>query len=67
MELAVGLLLGRVERRAGWLLIGFVPSFGLSILTVTKAYLDGMWGRRYTWVKTARSGGVSNPAPGAAA
>jgi hypothetical protein len=58
-ELAVGLLLGRVERRAAWRLIGFVPSFGLAIVTITAAYLDGMWGRQYTWVKTARSGGVS--------
>lgn len=58
-ELAVGLLLGRVERRAAWTLVGFVPSFGLAILTISKAYLDGMWGRQYTWVKTARTGGVT--------
>lgn len=58
-ELAVGLLLGRVERRAAWMLVGFVPSFGLAILTITAAYLDGMLGRRYSWIKTARSGGVT--------
>lgn len=62
VELAVGLLVGRVERRAAWRLIGFVPAFGLSILTISQAYLDGMWGRQYTWVKTARSGGISTAA-----
>jgi 1,2-diacylglycerol 3-beta-glucosyltransferase len=61
-ELTVGLLLGRVERRAAWMLAAFVPSFGLSILTVTMAYLDGMWGRQYSWVKTARSGSAAPPA-----
>jgi cellulose synthase/poly-beta-1,6-N-acetylglucosamine synthase-like glycosyltransferase len=58
-ELAVGLLLGRVERRAAWTLVGFVPAFGMSILTATVAYLDGMWGRAYSWSKTARSGATS--------
>jgi cellulose synthase/poly-beta-1,6-N-acetylglucosamine synthase-like glycosyltransferase len=61
-ELAVGLLLGRVERRAAWMLIGFVPAFGMSILTATAAYVDGMWGRAYSWSKTARSGATSTPA-----
>ncbi len=58
-ELAVGLLLGRVERRAAWMLVGFVPAFGMSILTATAAYLDGLCGRRYSWSKTARSGATS--------
>jgi 1,2-diacylglycerol 3-beta-glucosyltransferase len=62
-ELAVGLLLGRVERRAAWMLVGFVPSFGLAIITITAAYLDGMRGRRYSWVKTARSGTTTAPRP----
>jgi len=60
-ELAVGLLLGRVERRAAWLLIGFLPAFALTILTATKAYLEGMVDRPYAWAKTARSG-RSSPA-----
>jgi cellulose synthase/poly-beta-1,6-N-acetylglucosamine synthase-like glycosyltransferase len=55
-ELSVGLLLGRVERRAAWRLVGFLPAFALTILVTTRAYLDGMWGRRYRWAKTARSG-----------
>ncbi|MBI1758899.1 MAG: glycosyltransferase family 2 protein [Actinobacteria bacterium] len=55
-ELSVGLVLGRVERRAAWRLVGFLPAFALTILVSTKAYLDGMWGRPYRWVKTARAG-----------
>jgi 1,2-diacylglycerol 3-beta-glucosyltransferase len=62
-ELATGLVLGRVERRAAWSLVGFLPAFGLAILTATHAYLDGMWGRRYTWAKTARTGASSVAAP----
>ncbi|WP_328478229.1 glycosyltransferase family 2 protein [Actinoplanes sp. NBC_00393] len=62
-ELAVGLVLGRVERRAVWMLVGFIPAFGMSILTATKAYFDGMWGTTYSWSKTARSGATSTVAP----
>jgi 1,2-diacylglycerol 3-beta-glucosyltransferase len=58
-ELSVGLLIGRVERRSAWRLMYFVPTFALSIWTTSRAYLDGMLGRSYTWVKTARSGSVS--------
>ena len=54
-ELAVGLLLGRVERRTAWYLVGFLPSFALSIVTTTRAYLDGMFGRR--------TAGSRRPAP----
>ncbi|RBY93894.1 glycosyltransferase family 2 protein [Blastococcus sp. TBT05-19] len=62
-ELTVGLLVGRVERRAAWSLLGFIPAFALSIWITTRAYLDGMLGRQYTWVKTTRSGGTSTVAP----
>jgi 1,2-diacylglycerol 3-beta-glucosyltransferase len=55
-ELAVGLLLGRVERRTAWYLIGFLPSFALSIVITSRAYVDGILGRPYSWVKTARTG-----------
>ncbi|GIF14236.1 glycosyltransferase family 2 protein [Actinoplanes teichomyceticus] len=58
-ELAVGLVLGRVERRAVWTLVGFIPAFGMSIMTATKAYFEGMAGTTYTWSKTARSGATS--------
>ena len=62
-ELSVGLLVGRVERRAAWSLLGFLPAFALSIWITTRAYLDGMFGRPYTWVKTSRSGSTSTIAP----
>src|SRR4051812_48032285 len=62
-ELTVGLLVGRVERRAAWSLLGFLPAFALSIWITSRAYLDGMLGRSYTWVKTARSGVTSTVAP----
>ncbi|MGY1600954.1 glycosyltransferase [Geodermatophilus sp. SYSU D00815] len=62
-ELSVGLLVGRVERRAAWSLLGFLPAFALSIWITTRAYFDGMLGRPYTWVKTTRSGSVSTVAP----
>ncbi len=58
-ELSVGLLVGRVERRAAWRLLGFLPAFALSIFITTRAYVDGMLGRPYTWVKTTRSGATS--------
>jgi cellulose synthase/poly-beta-1,6-N-acetylglucosamine synthase-like glycosyltransferase len=55
-ELTVGLLVGRVERRAAWSLLGFLPAFLLSMWITTRAWLDGMLGRQYSWVKTSRSG-----------
>ncbi|MBO0728692.1 MAG: glycosyltransferase family 2 protein [Acidimicrobiaceae bacterium] len=58
-ELTVALLLGKVERRAAWTILGFLPSYALSILTTTRAYFDGMFGQPYTWVKTQRSGAVA--------
>ncbi|SDN96057.1 glycosyltransferase family 2 protein [Geodermatophilus sp. DSM 45219] len=58
-ELSVGLLVGRVERRAAWRLLGFLPAFALSIWITSRAYVDGMLGHPYTWVKTSRSGATS--------
>ena len=58
-ELSVGLLIGRVERRSAWRLLGFLPAFALSIWITTRAYVDGMLGREYSWVKTSRSGATS--------
>lgn len=58
-ELCVGLLIGRVERRSAWRLLGFLPAFALSVWITSRAYVDGMLGRPYTWVKTTRSGATS--------
>ena len=62
-ELTVGLLVGRVERRSAWRLLGFLPAFALSIWITSRAYVDGMLGRPYTWVKTSRSGTTSTVRP----
>ena len=61
-ELAVGLIVGRVERKAAWHLVTFLPAFGLSIMTTTHAYLDGMFGRQLSWAKTARTGSAATDA-----
>jgi 1,2-diacylglycerol 3-beta-glucosyltransferase len=66
-ELTVGLLVGRVERRSAWRLLGFLPAFALSIWITSRAYVDGMLGRPYTWVKTTRSGATSTVRPAAVA
>lgn len=62
-ELTVGMLLSHIERRAAWSILGFIPSFALSIVITTWAYFDGMIGRQYSWVKTSRSGAISMQAP----
>ena len=64
-ELCVGLLIGRVERRSAWRLLGFLPSFALAVVITTRAYVDGMLGRPYTWVKTSRAGVTSTIRPAA--
>src|SRR3954452_5515323 len=58
-ELCVGLLVGRVARRAAGRLTGFLPASALSIGIATRAYVDSIPGRRYTWVTTRSSGGTS--------
>lgn len=58
-ELTVGLLVGRVERKSAWSLLGFVPAFALSVWITSRAYIDGMLGRPYSWVKTSRSGATT--------
>ena len=55
LELSTGLLLAQAPRRKAWLLLFFLPLFAVSMALCTKAWLDGLFGRRYSWVKTARS------------
>lgn len=54
-ELAVGLLVGRAPRRAAWSVAWMTPLFIVFMLVCTKAWIDGVMGRQYTWVKTKRS------------
>ena len=54
-ELAVGLMVGRAPRRSAWSIAWMTPIFFVFMLVCTKAWVDGLVGRQYAWVKTARS------------
>ncbi len=54
-ELAVGLLVGRAPRRSAWSIAWMTPIFFVFMLVCTKSWVDGVLGRPYSWVKTARS------------
>jgi 1,2-diacylglycerol 3-beta-glucosyltransferase len=53
-ELGGGLLVLRSDRRLALRLPLFLPIFLVSIAVCSKAWVDGVLGRRYTWVKTRR-------------
>jgi 1,2-diacylglycerol 3-beta-glucosyltransferase len=59
LELGGGLLIAGAERRHAWLIPLFLPIFFVSIAVCTKAWIDGVLGRPYGWVKTERSGRVA--------
>jgi cellulose synthase/poly-beta-1,6-N-acetylglucosamine synthase-like glycosyltransferase len=61
-ELATGLLVARADRRRVLVLALFLPLFLVSIALCTKAWLDGLLGRRYSWVKTVRAGDLDTEA-----
>lgn len=63
LELSTGLLLAGAPRRKAVVLVFFLPLFFLSMALCTKAWVDGMLGRPYTWAKTARSGDPVDTAP----
>ena len=67
LELSSGLLLAGAPRRKAWLLLFFLPLFALSMALCTKAWLDGVLGRPYTWAKTKRSGDQDAPTTAAPA
>lgn len=54
-ELAVGLMVGRAPRRSAWSIAWMTPIFFVFMLVCTKAWVDGLLGRPYAWVKTTRS------------
>jgi 1,2-diacylglycerol 3-beta-glucosyltransferase len=56
LELSAGLLLDDAPRRKAGQLVYFLPLFAVSMALCTKAWVDGLLGRPYSWVKTARSG-----------
>ena len=55
LELGAGLLVSGAERRNARALAYFLPLFFVSIALCAKAWLDGISGRPYGWVKTKRS------------
>lgn len=55
LELAGGLLVGQAPRSSARLLVYFLPLFFLAIALCTKAWVDGVLGRPYSWVKTKRA------------
>jgi 1,2-diacylglycerol 3-beta-glucosyltransferase len=63
LELASGLLLSEAPGSEARSLILFLPLYLVSIALGTKAWIDGICGRDYRWVKTARAGDAPQPAP----
>jgi cellulose synthase/poly-beta-1,6-N-acetylglucosamine synthase-like glycosyltransferase len=55
LELGGALLVARADRREAFALLWFLPMFFVSIALCTKAWVDGIAGRPYSWVKTKRS------------
>ena len=55
LELGAGLLVARSPRRDAAALLLFLPLFLVSIALCTKAWVDGLIGRPYSWVKTQRA------------
>jgi cellulose synthase/poly-beta-1,6-N-acetylglucosamine synthase-like glycosyltransferase len=55
LELGAGMVIGNVDRRNAFALVLFLPVFFVSIAICSKAWVDGIAGRRYSWVKTRRS------------
>ena len=58
LELSTGLLLAGAPRRTALTMIFVLPLFSVSMALCTKAWVDGILGRPYTWRKTARSAAV---------
>jgi 1,2-diacylglycerol 3-beta-glucosyltransferase len=55
LELGTGFLLSSGPRRRVLTLVLFVPMFFVGVALCTKAWVDGVVGRRYAWAKTARA------------
>jgi 1,2-diacylglycerol 3-beta-glucosyltransferase len=62
LELASGLLLSDAPGSEARSLVLFLPLYFVSIALGTKAWIDGVLGRDYRWVKTARAGDVQQAA-----
>jgi cellulose synthase/poly-beta-1,6-N-acetylglucosamine synthase-like glycosyltransferase len=62
LELATGLLLSDAPGKEARSLMLFLPLYLVSIALGTKAWIDGVAGRDYKWVKTARADDVPQAA-----
>jgi hypothetical protein len=56
LELASGLIVSNAPRKSALGMILFLPSYLVFIVVCTKAWIDGVLGRPYSWHKTERSG-----------
>lgn len=55
LELGGALLIRQTARREALTLVYFLPIFFVSIALCTKAWVDGLVGRQYSWAKTQRA------------
>ena len=55
LEIGGGMLLSGIRRRDAFALVWFMPLFLISALLCTKAWLDGLAGTAYDWVRTDRA------------
>jgi cellulose synthase/poly-beta-1,6-N-acetylglucosamine synthase-like glycosyltransferase len=62
LELGGGLLVAQADRREAIVLVLFLPIFFVSIALCAKAWIDGVMGRPYTWIKTKRSADLAGAA-----
>ena len=56
LELSAGLIVSHAPRRAAIGILLFLPGFVIFTIVCTKSWLDGLLGRPYRWIKTARTG-----------
>lgn len=57
-ELGAGLVLSGAPRRTAWAVAWMLPVFMVFMVVCTRAWLDGVFGKPYSWVKTQRSAAV---------
>jgi 1,2-diacylglycerol 3-beta-glucosyltransferase len=67
LEFGAGLVVSDAPRRKAPLIFFVIPLFFVSMALCTKAWVDGVLGRRYGWVKTARAEDVLKKPPATAA
>jgi hypothetical protein len=56
LELGAGLIIAKAPRRSALLIFYFLPLFFVAMAVCSKAWIDGVTGKPYYWVRTPRSG-----------